>query len=262
MSRKVIIAIVVIVLVGLAIWYFRGGTEAPFTDAPIIEPVRPAPVPDLSRPTGEERPAAAPLPDSAPGAEPVPQPPATLQESGPDAQAAVGELSPRLVGWLTPQEPVRKGVLLVDLVAEGRVPVKNLPVSYPAERFAVEKRDGEIYLSAANYQRATELIDTITAIPPEQAVRYYRAWRPLLQEAHDELGRKQSFEQRLQRAIQQVLDTKPLTGDVRLEQPNVFYTYADPELESASDVSKLLWRLGPENTEKLQAWLREVDALL
>jgi hypothetical protein len=258
-SRKVIIAIVVIVLIGLAIWYFRGGTEAPFTDAPITEPVRPAP--DLSRPAGDERPADT-RPDTAATSDPVPPPPPTLQESGAEAQTAVGELSPRLVGWLTPQEPVRKGVLLVDLVAEGRVPVKNLPLSYPAERFAVEKRDGEIYLSPANYQRASELIDTITAIPPEQAVRYYRAWRPLLQEAHDELGRKQSFEQRLQRAIQQVLDTKPLTGDIRLDQPNVFYTYADPELESASDVSKLLWRLGPENTEKLQVWLREVDALL
>lgn len=261
MNRKVIIAVVVVVLVALALWYFRSADDNTFTDAPITEPARPAPVPDLSRSGGEPR-SAAPAATGEGTAAPLISPPPTLQGSADEAQAAVGELSPPLLGWLTPQEPLRKGVLLVDLVAEGRVPVKNLPLSYPAERFAVDTRDDEIYLSPQNYQRATQLIDTITAIPPEQAVRYYRAWRPLLQEAHDELGRKQSFDQRLQLAIQQVLDTKPLTGDIRLEQPNVFYTYADPSLESASDVSKLLWRLGPENTEKLQAWLRGVAALL
>lgn len=260
MNKKVLLAVIAVVLIALAVWYFRGPAEEPFEEAPITEPVRPAPAPDRA-PSPADTGTPSPV-DEAAQAEPVTAPPPTLQESGDEAQSAVGELAPRVAGWLTPQEPVRKGVLLVDLAAEGRVPVKNRPINYPTGSFAVEERDGEIYLSPENYARATELINSVTAIPPAQAARYYRVWLPLLQEAHDELGREEGFDQRLRLAIKQVLDTKPLTGDVRLERPNVFYTYADPELESASDLSKLLWRIGPENTEKLQNWLREVEAQL
>lgn len=263
MNKKALIAALIIIAIAIAAWMMMSPTEpepvtdTAVTDAPIPEVVvtPPAPAEQNQSATGGEGETRA-------AQDPIVAPPAGLAESGDEAQAAATELSPEGSRWLAAQEPVRKAVLLVDLAASGRVPVKNRPIEYPTESFAVERRDGELYLDDANYERADRLVAAITAISPEQFARYYRSWRPLLEQAHDELGRQDTFDQRLQAAVQQVLDTEPLEGEVRLQQPNVFYTYADPKLEAASDVSKLMWRIGPDNTRKLQNWLREVEPLL
>lgn len=260
-KKKIWIAVAIIAVLVLAWLLWRGSTEpepvpADRAEQPAPTAVAPEPVLPVERPA-ERSEAAAPAP-----AEAIVAPPPSLRESDDAVKAAASELSPQLGEWLTPQEQIRKSVLLVDLAASGRVPVKNRPLNYPAGRFEVERRDNAIYLSEENFERAETLVDTLTAIPPAQLARYYRTWQPLLEEAYQELGRSESFDARVSKAIDQVLATEPLRGDVQLEQPSVFYTYADPELESANDISKFLWRLGPENTEQLQAYVRELKPLL
>jgi hypothetical protein len=39
----------------------------------------------------------------------------------------------------------------------------------------------------------------------------------------------------------------------------VYFKYADETLEKASDVEKLMWRLGPKNTQKVQDYLHKLE---
>jgi PHD/YefM family antitoxin component YafN of YafNO toxin-antitoxin module len=88
---------------------------------------------------------------------------------------------------------------------------------------------------------------------------YYRAWKPLLEKAYRELGGKGTFQQRLHAALDRVEAVHSLTAQPELVQPVVYYKYADPTLESASDVEKLMWRLGPRNTQKVQDYLHRLE---
>ena len=45
-------------------------------------------------------------------------------------------------------------------------------------------------------------------------------------------------------------------GEVALLQSNVLYEYADPSLESLPPLQKQLLRMGPENLERIQVYLR------
>lgn len=113
-----------------------------------------------------------------------------------------------------------------------------------------------------NYERARALIDAFTAIPPVRLAQYYRGWQPLLDKSYRELGRSGNFEQRLRFAIQRIEAVKPLPPQSQLVQPGVYYKFADPIYENASELEKLMWRLGPDSTRRIQGYLRAIALLL
>lgn len=80
----------------------------------------------------------------------------------------------------------------------------------------------------------------------------YREWLPILEKAYSEQGKPDTFDQRARQTISQVLGAEQLSDTPALTRPSVLYRYADETLEQASDVDKLLWRMGPENSAQLQ----------
>jgi hypothetical protein len=62
----------------------------------------------------------------------------------------------------------------------------------------------------------------------------------------------------LQAAIDQVLATPVVHGEIELKQPKVFYRFADSELESLSPLQKQIMRMGPSNTLRLQTFVRRL----
>lgn len=188
--------------------------------------------------------------------------PFELDHSDGQVRAAVADFSARFAQWLTPTEQVRKWVVLVDQMADGKVPEKNLPLSYSMAKFSIQREGDRMLLAEANHSRADLLVDVFTAIPIEPMVAYYRAWRPLLDKAYAEIGGRGTFDKRLRTAIDNVEAVHSLTAQPELVQPVVYYKYADETLEQASDVEKLMWRLGPRNTQKLQDYLHRLKAAL
>ena len=49
-----------------------------------------------------------------------------------------------------------------------------------------------------------------------------------------------------------------LRGDIELVQPKVLFEYADPALEGLTDLQKQVLRMGPDNVERLQTYLRSM----
>jgi len=255
MNKKLLIAIVVLVAIGALGWYLQRQEIKP-PSTPVTEVPQPLPAP---QPIIRDEPTAESAAD-AEQAEPVQLP--LLAESDAEVRAEAAELAPRLAAWLTPEEQVRKWTVLVDLAADGVVMEKNRPLGFPMSAYKVTGEEGNYRPDAANYGRTDELVATLTAIPPARAAAIYKVWQPLFEEAYGELGKPGSFDQRLKLAIDRIVAVKPLNGTPTLVRPKVFYRYADPKLEKSSEVEKLMWRLGPDNSAKLQAWLTEVRAAL
>jgi hypothetical protein len=59
-----------------------------------------------------------------------------------------------------------------------------------------------------------------------------------------------------------VLTAPEVEGPFQLVKPSVMYLYADTRLEELADMNKQLIRLGPENSARLKAKLREFKAAL
>jgi hypothetical protein len=188
--------------------------------------------------------------------------PSSLSDSDASVKKAVADFSPQLLHWLIPENQIQKWVMLIDQIADGAVPNEYLPLSYTMVSFRAQQNGDKWILDAANYARANTLIDVVLAIPPSRIAPYYQAWYPLFDKAYRDLGRDDGFDQRLRTAINRVLAVKPLSEQPALIRPGVYYQYADARYESASEVEKLLWRLGPKNTERLQAYLRNLKSVL
>src|SRR5690606_21528611 len=185
-------------------------------------------LPPAQPPTGEvgvvEREPAPPAPQVA-----VPPPP-TLEQSDEVVRSAAADLAVKLAAWMKPEEQVRKWVLLVDMAADGKVPARNRPLSYPMSGFKAEPGEeaGQFRFDEANFGRAGDLVQVLVSIPPQKAAEYYRAWLPLMEQAYADLGKPDNFDTRLRAAIERVLAVNPLESAPELARPNVFYTYADP----------------------------------
>lgn len=253
MNWKILTIIGVLIIAG-ALWYLKNAEKL----NPVV--TLPKPLIPLSAHAGSiersETSFETPMPPVAV------EMPSDLHDSDETVKSAVENFSPPLLQWLTPSYQIQKWVMLIDQMADGSVPKEYLPLRYPMTSFKASKADDKLMLDTENYERANHLIAVISSIPPERISSYYHAWYPLLNKAYRDLGRQNSFDARLRAAIDRVLANKPLPAQVVLVRPGVFYQYAEPKLENATALDKLMWRLGPENIEKLQAFLRQLKSAL
>ncbi len=194
--------------------------------------------------------------------EPIVKAPNALAGSDSRVFIAVQDLKPELAQWLVDRELVRKIVLMVDLMAQGDIPVKHRPLDYAMDQFRVVQRGQSYEVDPKNYERTIPLVFALTAISPQRLADYYRGWYPLLERAYAEQGRNDHFDNRVHMAIDNILQAPPAPQGALLKQPRVLYQYADPELEQASHLHKWLWRLGPENQQRIQQFLQSFKQYL
>lgn len=258
MNWKVALLLLAVIGVGVWGWYLQrehpSNVQSVALGAPPPQPRQP----DVQPLRREEAPGVP----AAPARKPSVGAPFELDHSDGQVRAAVADFAAKFAQWLTPEEQMRKWVVLVDQMADGKLPEKNRPLAYPMAKFAAQKQDDRMLLDESNYARADALVDVFTAIPIEPLVAYYHAWRPLLDKAYAEIGGRGGFDKRLRAAMNNVEAVHSLTAQPELVQPVVYYKYSDETLEKASDVEKLMWRLGPKNTQKVQDYLHRLEPAL
>jgi Protein of unknown function (DUF3014) len=193
--------------------------------------------------------------------------PAHLDQSDSSVLAVAAELSPLLAQWLLPEEQIRKWVLAVDLLADGKMPQRHRPVDYTVAPFKVIAEQGateeDRFVSVdRNSERFTPLINAVVDIEPRTLGRYYQAWLPIFEQAYAELGKKGAFQARVSLAADNMLRVGAMPGRGVLQQPHVLYEFESDHLEQRSPLEKALWRIGDSNREVLQAYLKELKFYL
>jgi len=159
---------------------------------------------------------------------------------------------------------IRHFVVTVDNMTRRKLPQRYVFTTPPPGQFIVDEPvEDEYYLSEENYNRYNKFVRFITDVNLERLIDLYRYYYPLFQEAYEDLGYpNQYFNDRLVQVIEHLLKTPTPTDKIRLVRPNVFYKFADPDLESLSAGQKILIRMGPENATKVKSVLREAHRRL
>ena len=243
------------------------------TPAAEIEVIEPRPVPTRITPS---TPAAAASVEVEPIVVDVVEVEAPVAEAAVDlprlndsdsfVAEKISELSSgtSLLGYLVDEQLVRRAVVLVENISRGQYPQTALPYKPIVEEMQVSSDDGRLFtMEAASYTRFDAAVAAFVALDTEQTVGLYRLLSPLLQQAYAEIGfRDAEFEQALIKAIDAVLSAPEIEGPFQLVKPSVMYLYADTRLEELANMNKQLIRLGPENSARLKAKLREFKQAL
>lgn len=255
--QKAIVAIVVLIAVAVIGWIFW----------PADQPAEPPPEP---QPTGEAPPAppitppqpADKTPEEMPAPEPEPEPQVvlpSLQESDPFVRERLEPLDlPE--PWLEQGDYVRRLAVLAENATRGEYPRRQLAFLAPRGKFQVVERDDRIFLDPESYDRYDRYLEELDDVDPGRLAVLLETIDPLVETALTEVGVEAPPGEVFETAIEEVLAVPVLEGDgsVELVQPNVMYEFADPELESLSPLKKQVLRMGPENVQRLQTFLRRL----
>ena len=240
-------AVIIVLSVFWDDWF--GAVKPP--PPPVSAPVEPTPEP-VSEPP--------PVPESE-----VAQPPAlVLPALDVSDEFVLQELAQFALpaAWLDREDLLRRLAVLIDNAPRGEYPKAQLGFLAPVGEFSVIE-DGESFLlDPVSYQRYDGYLDVLEAIDPQLLASTLLLFEPLLTQALAELGNSQPIVEQLLAGIAHLRVVRPPVGDVQLVQPKVLYEYADPVLEAMSPLQKQVLRMGPNNIERLHAYLDELQAQL
>ena len=245
------VAILAILAIVAVLYYFF------FMKKP--EPPAAAPAAGSSLPAEGEK---APV---APGMEPLAFPAVSLAASDDAVRqfAAAIAAGPEFAKWLLTKDILRTFVVSVDNVANGLSPKSHIDFFSPEGGFRVSRTKGGALVDPATYARYAPAVGVVQSLDATAAVRLYRAVKPLLQEAYDELGYPGiDFDDTIVRAMSELLETPVVDGPIRLEQKVLSYAMTDETLEALSPAQKQLLRMGPEGVRAVHDKIRQLAAVL
>jgi hypothetical protein len=232
-----VVAVALLVIGAAVVWFLL------FRQAPDPDPTPPG----IELPPPADGPPPVEVVPAEP-VEPIELPP--LEDSDSLVRSLVGALSshPQLAALLVSDDLVRRFVVSVDNVAEGRSPIQHWPRLKPEEAFRAAEQDQRIVVSPETYRRYDLLAEAFASLDTAGTVRLYRQLEPLVDEAYRDLGYPDAdFDRTLERAARHLLDTPVVAPDAALVRGEKGYVFEDPEIEGLSEAQKLLLRTGPGN---------------
>lgn len=270
-SAAWIAPVIVLLLIAGAAWYLLKPAPQPVVTAPAtVTPAPATPAPTPTEPADQLTPVPAgddPLAVQADdagadvGAETEvaaqPQLP-PLDQSDEVVNAAFFGLKwqPGLASLFLNEEMIRRFVVQVDNIAQGRLIAEQALFKGLSKDFAAKTKGQGYQLDKSNYTRYQPYLDLLESVPPEQVAALYKQFYPLLQAAYLELGYPdQQFDDRLQQAISLLLSAPEITDEPELTLPSVHYAFADAEIEQLGLAHKQMLRLGQANQQRLKLLL-------
>ena len=242
----IVIAVIAVLVIAWAVLRTADEPEAPAPD--VAEPAEPVPLPPDPRVPPPPITADAPEPE-------VELPP--LQDSDPFVRERLESLE--LPGpWLEQDQYVRRLTVLAENASRGYVPRRQLAFLAPNEPFKAVTRNDAVFIDPVSYTRYDPYLAQLQSIEPSRLAGLLTTLTPLVEVALGEIGVQAPPGEVYAEAMRQVMAVPVLRRDIELVQPEVMYQYADPELEALSQLQKQVLRMGPDNVERLQAYLRQL----
>ena len=169
---------------------------------------------------------------------------------------------PLITHLLATDSIVRNTALAVEQIGNGRTPAIPLKMLRPSSRLAVV--GGETgRVDPRTYARWDGATTSLVSINPGDAAQLYVNVKPLFDEAYRELGHPNGdFDASIVRAIEMLNDTPTSTADPELLRRPGYYEHADATLRSLPPVQKQFLLVGPDNRQKILAWLKRFASAL
>lgn len=180
----------------------------------------------------------------------------------------VVELIPNstLTDLIVEQDLISNFVVFIDNASRGELVTQFSPLQAPKQKFSAQQVEGDLLsyqLNPSDFSRYDAYAELFTTLPLDKSLAIYKELTPAIDEAHMELGYEAgTFDRKLKRALDFLIDAPVLTTDVKLVAPSAMYQYADAELEGLMSIQKLLLRMGPDNQQKVRTKLVELKEAL
>ena len=253
-----VIGAVVVIAVGLAIWFFLPDRPAPESEAgpPPITAAPPAPPAGPIGVCQATDTSTSAVTDTA--AEPIALPPLDGSDALVGMLAGTLSSNPRVAAWLATDDLIRHFTAVIENIVSGASPATHLAPLAPDGPFMVTGEGDALLLDPQSYRRYTPIAVAVQSVDVQAAAQLCGTLKPRLDEAFAELGGSESFETALEQAIVSLLQTPALSGDIRLVPNDNTYAFRDAALESLTPAQKHLARMGAENTRVIQNKLRQL----
>lgn len=250
------VAVVVFVAVVLTALYFYL-PDIMRQSAPDAASTAPAPAPTETEPAVRHPIEKAQTQPSAEDTKPLPPLAESDEPALTAAQALVGRESIERYFYL--DSLMRRVVVTIDNLPRKQVPERYRLTKPIGGRFVVTEQRDAMFLNPKNYARYAAAVLFFESIDTKKLVATYVRFYSLLQQEYQSLGRPDGyFNDRTVEAIDDMLAAPELHQPIQLVRPNVWYKFADPELEALSAGQKLMIRIGPENAARVKAKLRDI----
>jgi hypothetical protein len=136
----------------------------------------------------------------------------------------------------------------IDNLTYRRAPMRVMPIESAPGKFQIAGSESDLTISPKNSAHYTLYVKIAEAIDAKELVELYVRLYPLFQQSYEELGYpKKYFNDRLLTVLDNLLAAPVPDEPVKLVHPNLFYQYADPDLEGRSIGQRILMRLGRDN---------------
>jgi len=274
-----LVPVVLLAVIGAAAWYFLWPKDVPPVEAPVptTKPVEKTPEPlepqdVLTAKPVEQDPLAEQAADAGDDTQLGAEATVTTTETLPpldssDEVVKAGLLGlnwqPGLATLFASDELIRRFVVQVDNIAQGRIVPEQALFKGMKQDFRAKTVGQGYQLDAANYARYDRYLTLLESADPQAVAALFQRFYPLLQSAYEELGYPNAqFNQRVQQAIQVLLDSPEVADEPALSLPSVHYAFADNELEQKGLAHKQMVRLGQKNQQRLKQLLRRYQPLL
>ena len=249
--------VVVVVVAGAAALYTYMQKESTIADASPVAVAPPAEPAPSETPVEVPNYPIAPPPDAAPASPDA----APVDSDAVMRNGLAGLFGAAFDKYFSSTDIVRRIVVTVDNLPREKVARRLMPVKPVPGPMTVTGSGDTLVLDESNAARYRTYIHLVDTVPTAAVVDAYVRNYPAFQQRYVELGYPDGyFNNRLVEVIDHLLAAPELAGPLRLAQPKVLYTFADPELEKLSEGQKIMLRMGPDNAARVKAKLREIRA--
>lgn len=251
-------------LIGALIWGFTVDKPAPSADMPPSAPVSEAPA-AVTNPSAEDTIESVVLSEPEPDIPPVTAPEPTIELSLAEVNTQLAErlselqIAPIDQQFASKPNAIERSVAIADILRQGEVPYKLLPVARPKQKFPFADNGLAVTMDPAGFARYDGLTNTLSKLDVNTTITLFREYQSTIEQAWQALGyADKSVEPALLEVLELIMLTPDIQLDARLLRDEANWVYEDESLEKLPALQKQIMRMGPENAERLKALARDL----
>ncbi len=183
-----------------------------------------------------------------------------LKNSDDSFRHELKDVAENLSGWFEAKDIIKKYLVIVNDLSQNQLIYKHRVFLKMPGQIVVKKDSQGLYLAQESYSRYDSLANAIASIDVEKGLRLYLLYKPLFKTVYQDFSYPAGYqlEDIFMKAAASVIESPVREGRIALVRHSVKYKFADKKLEALNDVEKQMLRMGPANTKKIQAKLRQL----
>ncbi|MEP1448427.1 MAG: DUF3014 domain-containing protein [Paraglaciecola sp.] len=255
-------AIVLAVILAVVFW---PSEPEPKPEPVVVAPVSPVIEPQI-KPVIEEQPTEV-IPEPVieePEPEVIPEP-EPLDTSDGTVKTKLLSLSDydAFARLLIDDALLQRFVIMTNTLADEGLATNNRVLAKPDKPFRTYRQADKEWIDPASFKRYAPYVEVLESLETASLLQLYQEYKPAIEQIFSEIASPyDSFDEKLEEAIDVLLDTPEVPFPLEVYTDSVMYKFKDSRLESLTAPQKQLLRTGPENMRRIKAKLREIKESL